>query len=258
MRIALIKRCMTWTSVCGGLAALVLSLTSGTVLAQDDEIEEITVTGSRIARDPNLSGALPVQSVDEQQIQMSGEFALSDVVNDIPALLSSTTSESSIDSGTFTDGANVLNLRGLGANRTLVLVDRVEVLSGGASAIYGADAVTGVVNFIMKDNFEGFNVDASYGLSSEGDAGQSTLTATCLDLRRYFPLDKTGRNFFTFFFIFWRRLCINVFFFFRYIPFQRNTPLFQIHFKRFVYYLIVRSLSNVFCMLCKILRFCLV
>ncbi len=203
MRIALIKRCMTWTSMCGGLAALVLSLTSGTVLAQDNEIEEITVTGSRIARDPNLSGALPVQSVDEQQIQMSGEFALSDVVNDIPALLSSTTSESSIDSGTFTDGANVLNLRGLGANRTLVLVDgrrhvggvtgtsavdvgsipmrlvdRVEVLSGGASAIYGADAVTGVVNFIMKEDFEGFNVDASYGISSEGDAGQTTLTAT--------------------------------------------------------------------------------
>ena len=65
MRMALIKKCMTWSSVCGGLAALVLSLTSGTVLAQDEEIEEITVTGSRISRDPNLTGALPVQSVGE-------------------------------------------------------------------------------------------------------------------------------------------------------------------------------------------------
>ncbi len=196
------KKCMTKVSVLGSFTALILSLTTGSALAQDEQLEEITVTGSRIARDPNLSGALPVQSVGEQEIQMSGEFSIADVVNDVPALLSSTTSESSIDSG-FADGANVLNLRGLGANRTLVLVDgrrhvggvggsssvdigsipmrlvdRVEVLTGGASAIYGADAVTGVVNFIMKDDFEGFNIDASYGVSSEGDGQQTSLTAT--------------------------------------------------------------------------------
>lgn len=170
--------------------------------AADEELEEVTVTGSRIARDPNLSSALPVQSLSAEEIQLSGEFSITDVVNDIPALLSSTTSETSIDSE-FSDGANILNLRGLGANRTLVLVDgrrhvagvqgsasvdvgsipmrlveRVEVLTGGASAIYGADAVTGVVNFIMKDDYEGFNVDASYGLSADGDGGQTTLTAT--------------------------------------------------------------------------------
>ena len=196
------KKCMTKVSVLGSFTALILSLTAGSAMAQDEQLEEITVTGSRIARDPNLSGALPVQSVGEQEIQMSGEFSIADVVNDVPALLSSTTSESSIDSG-FADGANVLNLRGLGANRTLVLVDgrrhvggvggsssvdigsipmrlvdRVEVLTGGASAIYGADAVTGVVNFIMKDDFEGFNIDASYGVSSEGDGQQTSLTAT--------------------------------------------------------------------------------
>ena len=189
-------------SVLGSLGALILSLGSGVVLAQEEQLEEITVTGSRIARDANLTGALPVQSVDSQEIQMSGEFSITDVVNDVPALLSSTSSESSIDSG-FADGANVLSLRGLGASRTLVLVDgrrhvggvqgssavdigsipsrlveRVEVLTGGASAIYGADAVTGVVNFIMKDNFEGFEVDASYGVSDHGDAGQTAITAT--------------------------------------------------------------------------------
>jgi iron complex outermembrane recepter protein len=187
----------------GGFAIFSLGLFSGNVLAQEDQqIEEITVTGSRIARDANLSGALPVQTVGEQEIQLSGEFSLTDVVNDIPALLSSTSSESSIDSA-FADGANILNLRGLGSNRTLVLVDgrrhvggvqgtaavdvgsipmrlveRVEVLTGGASAIYGADAVTGVVNFILKDDYEGFNIDASYGLSSRGDAAQTALTAT--------------------------------------------------------------------------------
>ena len=134
-----------------------------TAATQEEELEEITVTGSRIARDPNLSGALPVQSVDSEQIRLSGEFSVTDVVNDIPALLSSVTSENSVDSGTpvqFSDGANVLNLRGMGAERTLVLVngrrhvgglqgtasvdvgsipiklvERVEVLTGGASAI---------------------------------------------------------------------------------------------------------------------------
>ncbi|MDA0679145.1 MAG: TonB-dependent receptor [Proteobacteria bacterium] len=184
------------------LSALGLCVFSGTVSAQGEQVEEITVTGSRIARDANLTGALPVQSVSEQEIQMSGEFSLTDVVNDVPALLSSTSSESSIDSA-FSDGANILNLRGLGSNRTLTLVDgrrhvggvqgsaavdvgsipmrlveRVEVLTGGASAIYGADAVTGVVNFILKDDYEGFNIDASYGMSGEADGAQTALTAT--------------------------------------------------------------------------------
>ena len=170
--------------------------------ADSDNIEEIIVTGSRIARDPNLTGALPVQTVPSEEIQLSGEFALADVVNDIPALLLSITSETSIDS-TATSGANILNLRGLGANRTLTLVngrrhvsgvqgssaldvgsipmrlvERVEVLTGGGSAIYGADAVTGVVNFILKDDYEGFGVGVSYGISAEGDGQQTVVTGT--------------------------------------------------------------------------------
>ncbi len=173
--------------------------------AQQDSaepIEEIVTTGSRISRDPNLAGALPVQSIDADEIQLSGEFSVSDIVNDVPALLSSVTSEGSQDNGAaFADGAQVLNLRGLGSNRTLTLVngrrhvggvqgsaavdvgsipmkliERVEVLTGGASAIYGADAVTGVVNFITKDDYEGFGVDVNYGISSEGDGQQLALT----------------------------------------------------------------------------------
>ena len=192
MQTALIRKCSTHVIVLGSIAALGLSLSAGSVFAQeeDETLEEIIVTGSRIARDPNLSGALPIQAVDSERIQMSGEFAIADVVNDIPALLFSVTSEQSIDAGGFSDGSNVLNLRGLGSNRTLTLVngrrhvagvqgsaavdvgsipmrlvERVEVLTGGASAIYGADAVTGVVNFIMKDNYEGFGIDVNYGIS---------------------------------------------------------------------------------------------
>ena len=173
---------------------------AGQSIAQEGVIEEVVVTGSRIARDANLTGALPVQSMDADDIATSGEFSLADVVNDVPALLSSITAEQSIDRA-GRHGSNRLNLRGLGQNRTLVLVDgrrhvgglqgssavdigsipqalveRVEVLTGGASAIYGADAVTGVVNFILRDDFEGLEVEAQTGLSEYGDAGQTAVS----------------------------------------------------------------------------------
>lgn len=163
--------------------------------AQEASIEEVIVTGSRIARDPNLVGALPVQSLTADDIAASGEFSLSDVVNDIPALLSSLTAEQS------NAGSQRLNLRALGQNRTLTLVDgrrhvgglqgsssvdigsipqalveRVEVLTGGASAIYGADAVTGVVNFVLRDDYEGLEIDARYASSEYGDSQQAVFS----------------------------------------------------------------------------------
>ncbi|MDE0755571.1 MAG: Plug domain-containing protein, partial [Woeseiaceae bacterium] len=137
MQFTLLRKCTSQVLKLGGAAALSMSLFSNAALAQEEgQIEQITVTGSRIARDPNLSGSLPVQSITEQEIQMSGEFSISDVVNDVPALLSSTTSESSIDSS-FNDGAQILNLRGLGAARTLVLQDGRRHVGGvmGTSAV---------------------------------------------------------------------------------------------------------------------------
>ena len=199
-----LRRAIKRALACAIVPVAGISLVSGLAQAQDTggTLEEITVTGSRIARDPNLGGALPIQSIDAQEIQLSGEFSISDVVNDIPALLGSITAEQSAESALVSDGANVLNLRNLGLERTLVLVDgrrhvggvsgtaavdvgsipmglveRVEVLTGGASAVYGADAVTGVVNFILKDDYEGFGVDVSYGMSSEGDGEQTSISA---------------------------------------------------------------------------------
>mgnify|MGYP001794114932 FL=1 len=177
---------------------------SMTATAQDEGDEEeaavqdtIVITGSRIPTDPNLASSTPVQSIDEEQIRLSGELNLADVVNDIPALVSSFTGANTLTDG-FADvdpGANILNLRGLGGDRTLTLVNgrrhvagfrgsqavdigtipralvqNVEVTTGGASAIYGADAVTGVVNFILKDDFEGMQLDARAGVSGEMDA----------------------------------------------------------------------------------------
>lgn len=198
-----IARCpATQQSVAFLLATIALPVSGQMAPPQGGEIlEEIIVTGSRIARDPNLGGALPVQSITADDIRASGEFAIADVVNDVPALLQSGTSEQSLDSG-YGHGANILNLRGLGAERTLVLVDghrhvgglkgtssvdigsipmpllaRVEVLTGGASAVYGADAVTGVVNFILRDDYEGLEIDAYHGLSEHGDGRQSAVSA---------------------------------------------------------------------------------
>ncbi len=205
----------TWGSLRAALiassAAIALAVSAQQAVAQDEGAEEdeddydvVVVTGSRIARDPNLGGALPVQSIDAEQIRLSGEIDIADVINDIPALLTTTTSAGSVD-GIFATsvGQTVLQLRGLGPERTLTLVDgrrhvggvagsasvdvgsippalveRVEVLTGGASAIYGADAVTGVVNFILKDDFEGLDFDIQAGLSGEGDGESLDTTLT--------------------------------------------------------------------------------
>jgi len=167
------------------------------VQAQDVIVDEIIVTGSRIARDPNLVAPTPVQSLSTEDLTLSGEINLAEIVNDIPALVSSLTGENS-DSG-----ANALNLRGLGTARTLTLVNgrrhvsgfrgtaavdtgsiptalvkSVEVITGGASAVYGSDAVTGVVNFILKDDFEGAEFNVRGGISGEGDAENYAIDAT--------------------------------------------------------------------------------
>lgn len=166
----------------------------------DRVLDEITVTGSRIARDPNLETSSPVTTVNAAEISNRGITRVEDLVNDLPQIvpeLSST--ESNGATGTAT-----LDLRGLGSDRTLVLtnghrmgfgdpfalaadvnqipgalVERIEVLTGGASSVYGADAVAGVVNFVMKDDFEGFQFDwqyAGYQTSSDNKAVQEQIT----------------------------------------------------------------------------------
>lgn len=159
-------------------------------VAQDSGVlQEVVVTGSRIPTDPNIVASTPVQFLDATDLRLSGEINLAEIVNDIPALVASTTAENS------PSGANALNLRGMGSARTLTLVngrrhvagfrgtqavdvgsipralvERVEVTTGGASAVYGSDAVTGVVNLWLRDDFEGISMDARGGVSGQGDA----------------------------------------------------------------------------------------
>ncbi len=192
----------------------VVALIAPNVMAQEEQetLEEIVVTGSRIARDPNVGANVPVSSISSDAIQLSGDVDLSEVLNDMPALLGSNSGTNSVfgvfgtgsgeTAGAAEVGESILQLRGLGVERTLVLVngrrhvsgvagsqavdigsipqqlvERVDVLTGGASAIYGADAVSGVVNFILKDDFEGLNVDVSGGISGDGDAENFRVSA---------------------------------------------------------------------------------
>jgi outer membrane receptor protein involved in Fe transport len=200
------KHALPKSSLTALSAALIISaLAPGAVAAQDsvaddaatDEPEaDIVVTGSRIARDPNIGAPAPIISVTAEELQRSGTADVVDTLRDIPALSTSTSTDASID-GVFSQavGQSILNLRGLGSNRTLVLVngrrhvsgvagaqavdinsiptaliERVETLTGGASSVYGADAVTGVVNFVLRDDYEGLQGNIQSGISSEGDA----------------------------------------------------------------------------------------
>ncbi|WP_447930682.1 TonB-dependent receptor domain-containing protein [Sphingopyxis fribergensis] len=156
----------------------------------------IVVTGSRI-RSPNLESAVPVTAISGEQFFETGQTSVGDVLNELPALRS-TFSQSNAGRFLGTVGLNLLDLRGLGTERTLVLVngrrhvagdplasgvsvdvntipsdliDRVDIVTGGSSAVYGSDAIAGVVNFILKKDFEGVRLRAQGGLSKYGDAG---------------------------------------------------------------------------------------
>ncbi|GAA0324136.1 TonB-dependent receptor [Sphingomonas oligophenolica] len=158
--------------------------------------DEVVVTGSRIAR-PNDNSTVPVTTVTAAEIQQTARVSVGDVLNDLPALRS-TFSQANSTRFLGTSGLNLLDLRGLGTQRTLVLVngrrhvgadilnnavspdvntfptdliERVDVVTGGDSAVYGSDALAGVVNFVLKDHFQGLQLHAQGGISQYGDAG---------------------------------------------------------------------------------------
>ena len=149
------------------------------------EIQEVVVTGSRI-QSANLISASPITTVTNLDIQQSGLTRVEDILNNLPQVFAG--QGSNLSNGA--DGTSTVDLHDLGARRTLTLVngkrlapgapdgrnftdinqipaeliERVEVLTGGASSTYGADAVSGVVNFIMDTHYQGIKIDAQYGL----------------------------------------------------------------------------------------------
>ncbi|MHB8531019.1 MAG: TonB-dependent receptor, partial [Caulobacteraceae bacterium] len=163
-------------------------------------VGELVITGSRIPQ-PNLTSIAPVTAVTNQELQLTGTTRVEDLVNQLPQVVA----EQGAMLANGASGTATVSLRDLGSKRTLVLVDgrrlvpgdpifpvadlnfipaalidRVEVDMAGASAVYGADAVAGVVNFIMKKNFEGVRLDVNYGIyqnENGSSIGQAATTA---------------------------------------------------------------------------------
>ena len=184
---------------------------SGGVWAQDGSasgqeskpvtLDSVVVTGSRIAR-PEIDAAVPIAVLNAEDFERDGTVNVQDILREMPQIGVGTTRTNSNFNDTAM-GAATVDMRNLGPARTLVLVngrrfvpgfggtsavdlnnipadfiERVEVITGGASAVYGSDAISGVVNFVLKEGFEGMTAHAQYGISSRDDNERVMLSLT--------------------------------------------------------------------------------
>jgi outer membrane receptor protein involved in Fe transport len=169
----------------------------------DAGLTEVTITGSRIVR-RDLEASSPVVTVDTAALENQSTIGVESALNSLPQFKPAGTQfvAGDVQASAFNNpGISSVNLRGLGANRNLVLVDgrraqpanatlvvdvnsipaaaieNVEIISGGASAVYGADAIAGVVNFKLKRNFQGLVIDGQSSVTEEGDGFESRMSA---------------------------------------------------------------------------------
>ena len=161
------------------------------------EIEEVVVTGSRIRRDP-VNSPTPLIQVQREDLLSTGQATVIDYLATIPALSNSLVPSDTTGSNLNDGGLEFANLRSLGSNRTLTLIDgrrhigsqagtlqvdvstiprllieNIEIITGGASSVYGADAVSGVLNYILRKDFEGLEIDANYGQLVQGGSADT-------------------------------------------------------------------------------------
>ena len=168
---------------------------AATPAEKDDDVEEILVTGTRIGRS-NLESYANITVISGEDIKISGVTTVDELLTQMPTITLQATNKQNNNGGY---GYAQVDLRNLGSARTLVLlngkriigpggvdlntvpmdmVERIEVLLDGASAIYGSDAVAGVVNIVYKDDFEGFRADISGGITTHGDGENVTISTT--------------------------------------------------------------------------------
>lgn len=181
----------------GTLLSSAMLVSAAPSFAQSASDDELIVTGSLI-KNPNLTRSAPVAVLSGDELDFQAVNLVEEVLREIPGSVPSIGAQVNNGNGGF----SYVNLRGLGSNRNLVLVDgnrmapselngrfdlnnipvalleRTDVLTGGASTTYGADAIAGVVNFIMKDDFEGFELNTSYGTTERGDGDRKRIEAT--------------------------------------------------------------------------------
>jgi len=214
-----------WRAMAPIMAGLVLGITPMMAAAQDNdtdendaeetsEVDRIVVTGSRLMTNPNVQAPNPVLTVGQDEIEARGTVRIEDLTNQLPQVFAAQASE--VSNGAT--GTSQLDLRGLGTVRTLVLIDgrrlpfgdssstapnldlvppqlveRLDIVTGGASAVYGSDAVAGVANFILKRNFEGLEMDVQGGFNQAGNdrsffenvlaAGEQPIPGSTIDGR---------------------------------------------------------------------------
>jgi iron complex outermembrane receptor protein len=175
-----VRRALIWSALA---AAGAPAMAQTQPAATQAPVEEVIVTGSRI-QSPNVTSVSPVTTISAADITATGLTRTEDILNNLPMVFAG--QNSTVSNGS--DGTAVVNLRGLGPQRTLVLVngrrlgpgpgtgsnvsdinevpaaliERVDILTGGASSVYGADAVAGVVNFVLNTKFQGVRIDAGY------------------------------------------------------------------------------------------------
>ena len=190
--------------------ALIALLSFGSVFsvsAEEEEesaemAEEIVVTGSRIKRADNISSPTPMVTLGESQIENTGSVNVYDILNELPQA-GDALSRGNTNFTVGSSGVQTVNLRGLGSGRTLTLVngrrwvggqpgegyvdlnsiptdliERLEVITGGASSVYGSDAIAGVVNIILKDDFEGMSIEVMEGGYDAGDGDTKLASLT--------------------------------------------------------------------------------
>jgi iron complex outermembrane recepter protein len=186
------------TAAATAVVPVSLSQTAPAAAPAQPTVEEVVVTGSRLQLAPNDVSISPITTVTSLDIQKTGLVRVEDVLNMLPSVVAEQSSGEAVDA----TGTATVSLRGLGSQRTLVLVDgfrlspgaalgaasqpdlnqipaqlieRVDVLTGGASSVYGADAVAGVVNFILNTHYEGVQFDGTYGFAHHSNDNQTIL-----------------------------------------------------------------------------------
>ncbi|MGH7023525.1 MAG: TonB-dependent receptor plug domain-containing protein [Caulobacteraceae bacterium] len=194
------------SSMISGAAVAAMSATTAQAQAVEaapapaTSVQELVVTGSRIPQ-RNLTSVSPITTINNQSVKLQGTTNVEDLINNLPQAFA--------DFGVFeingSSGTSTIDLRGLGNVRTLVLVDgkrlqpgdpllpvadinmippalidRVEVLTGGASAVYGSDAVAGVVNFIMKHNYQGLQIDSEFSIGEHDNNSRQARAANAV------------------------------------------------------------------------------
>ena len=194
------------------LLASLLGFSAVAVAEEEVIVEEVVVTGKRIKR-PGLESSSPIVTIDSQEIDFQQEIDVERILRELPSTIPA--DNENVNNGT--DGIATVDLRALGPERNLVLmngrrmtpanfrgqvdvssiptalIERIDIITGGASAVYGSDAIAGAVNFVMKNDFEGVdllvNKSASFDSDAKSDSVSLTLGSTFEDDRGHVALN---------------------------------------------------------------------